>query len=241
MKPILFLCLTAPFLLSQSNSTTQSAQSCPVAQQVYMWNSTTKSLRNAPSCLPRGWEIIPPGVGGCPAGYVPGAPVPPKNDICVGPRPASRPSEHRLKSADPASKEIRIEYALQLQSMLRSAVTKSGNDPTLHQVAVLADGEMRDDNERKLWEPANLEVSASFNLPNDVVPVLHNSAFNSRLYNIGYRGLQLINGRTTCNIHLTAKGAHPVWCDWTTSRAGVVTGKQTIHEWPLGFYVKDGQ
>lgn len=82
---------------------------CPVANQVYMWDSSTKSLGKAPRCLPAGWEIIPLGDGGCPAGYVPGAPVPARNDICVGPRPSTTKVTSAVKGSQSAAEAAKPE------------------------------------------------------------------------------------------------------------------------------------
>ncbi len=65
---------------------------CSADRQIYLLNSSTKKLDALKSCLPAGWEIIaPPGGGGCPAGYQSAFVRP--NDICVGPRPSSRPTQ----------------------------------------------------------------------------------------------------------------------------------------------------
>jgi hypothetical protein len=62
---------------------------CPVSQQVYLWDSSTKSLSKEISCLPAGWKSIQMTMHGCPSGYIPGTPALFGQDDCYRPRPSS--------------------------------------------------------------------------------------------------------------------------------------------------------
>jgi hypothetical protein len=63
---------------------------CPVTEQIYLWDGTTKALSKNISCLPTGWESILMTGRSCPQGYVGGSPTLFGQDNCYGPRTASR-------------------------------------------------------------------------------------------------------------------------------------------------------
>ena len=66
--------------------------SCPISQQVYLWDDSTKALSKDISCLQPGWEGIQMTERGCPDGYVSGSPATAGEDTCYGPRPSTRPT-----------------------------------------------------------------------------------------------------------------------------------------------------
>lgn len=84
----------------------EKSLNCPAGEQIYMWDSSAKSFGTKSKCLPTGWESIPPGHDGCPAGYVPASPVSQGQDICVGPRKQNlTPEGQRISIAEHAQLE----------------------------------------------------------------------------------------------------------------------------------------
>ena len=71
---------------------------CPVSKQVYLWDSSAKTLSKDVSCLPPGWVAIQKIESTCPAGYISGSPALFGQDTCYGPQPA--PTLHDLLSHD---------------------------------------------------------------------------------------------------------------------------------------------
>lgn len=74
---------------------------CPIAEQVYLWDSAKKALSKDISCLPPKWGNIQLAGRECPKGYVSGSPAIFGQDNCYGPRPKSREApQHDLLAHD---------------------------------------------------------------------------------------------------------------------------------------------
>jgi hypothetical protein len=80
---------------------------CPIAEQVYLLDSSTGKISNSVTCLPEGWVQVSIAQGACPSGSVSGSPALFGQDDCYGPPPPPPPPEisasfiHADSSDDP--------------------------------------------------------------------------------------------------------------------------------------------